>query len=59
MTLKEELSDIVDKLIMHRVDVIISDDNEWFDELIDNKIKERIKENIHINNKLSKYYGTN
>ena len=52
MTLKEELSDIVDKLIMHRVDVIISDDNEWFDELIDNKIKERIKENININNNI-------
>ena len=45
MTLLKELAVVIDKMIMHRVDQIISDDNEWFDQLIDDKIKERMEKN--------------
>ena len=45
MTLLRELAVVIDKMIMHRIDQIISDDNEWFDQLIDDKIKERMEKN--------------
>lgn len=48
MTLLKELAVVIDKMIMHRVDQIISDDNEWFDRLIDDKIKERMEKNENV-----------
>ena len=48
MTLLKELAVFIDKMIMHRVDQIISDDNEWFDQLIDDKIKERMEDNENV-----------
>ncbi len=45
MTTLKELSNLFDKMIMYRVDQIINEDNEWFDELIDKKIQERIDKN--------------
>ena len=38
-TTLEQLALIVDKMITHRVDLILDEDNDWFNELIDKKIK--------------------
>ena len=45
LTMLKELSLIVDKIIMHRVDQILNEDNDWFDELINKKIKEQMEKN--------------
>lgn len=50
MTQLDKLSKIVDELITHRVDVVINEDNEWFDELIDNKIQEHLNKKNHDSN---------
>jgi len=39
MTITDDLVKAIDALVTHRVNIIINEDNEWFDELLDRKIK--------------------
>ena len=45
MTITNDLVKAIDALVTHRVNIIINEDNEWFDELLDRKIKEIMKGN--------------
>ena len=39
MTITDDLVKAIDALVTHRVNIIINEDDEWFDELLDRKIK--------------------
>ena len=44
MTITDDLVKAIDALVTHRVNIIINEDNEWFDELLDRKIKMKSEE---------------
>ena len=44
MTITDDLVKAIDALVTHRVNIILDEDNEWFDELLDKKIKMKSEE---------------
>ena len=41
-----QIAELVETMVEHHVDIVINEDNEWFNEFIDNKIKKRMEVNV-------------
>ena len=44
-TPEQQIAGLVRTMIEHHVDVVINEDNDWFNELIDKKLQERMEKN--------------
>ncbi|BAQ86052.1 hypothetical protein [uncultured Mediterranean phage uvMED] len=44
-TPEQQIAELVRTMVEHHVDVVINEDNDWFNELIDKKLQERMEQN--------------
>tara|TARA_R100000664_G_C2682118_1_gene89676 strand:+ start:281 stop:427 length:147 start_codon:yes stop_codon:yes gene_type:complete len=44
MTITDDLNKAIDALVTHRVNIILNEENEWFNELLDEKIQKKTNE---------------